>query len=83
MNEAQQRMSAAKRALRLAEAKRTRRIARIEKAVRAFQDSTIFVHGAQADLKVAEEDYDRTCARVAARVSREQPVKSPRDLAQK
>jgi hypothetical protein len=68
---ADQSLKAAKRALRLARAKRERRVARIDAVMKAFQEATRGVRAAEADLEVAQREYDQAFTRAAENVLRD------------
>lgn len=57
--EARQRLKAARRSLHLASLKRARRAARVQRALRALEDSIGEVDAAQAALKIAQKTNDR------------------------
>jgi len=59
INEAQQRLKAARRSVHLANLKRARREARVQRALRDFEDSIREIEVAEAALKVAQQTNDR------------------------
>lgn len=67
---ADRQLKAAKRALRSVRAKRERRAARIDAAVKAYTEVARALHAAQADVQAAQHDYDQTILRAAQRVLR-------------